>query len=64
MSKEKQMEKNVNNKEFALQVALRIKALTDGKTKLTRREGCEDVLEFIGVPTHTREEVCREVFDE
>jgi hypothetical protein len=50
--------------DVARDVVQKIKTYTEGKSKLTNRELCEDVLEAIGTPTHTREEVCREAFDD
>lgn len=50
------------SKDAARRIAQKIKAGLAKDSKLTDRQVCEDVLEIIGVPTHTREEVCRDTF--
>ena len=55
------MAEDVITKEQAEKIVAIVAAAMEKDSKLTRRQACEDILEIIGIPTHTREEVCRNV---
>ena len=48
--------------EDVLKIVQKIKSGLEEDSKLTAKQLCEDILETIGVPTHTRDWACGLVF--
>lgn len=45
-----------------MEIAKKIKMGMQQDSKLSSKQICEDVLEMIGVPTHTRDWICGSIF--